>query len=268
MKKADLHCHSTFSDGEFTLDKLFLMAKEKDLSYLAITDHDNIKSFDNTLFTSGVKQIYGFELSTQYNGDTVHILSYYKDKNQLAPELRDFLDGAREKRYNRAKAYIDNLNFYYGLHLDFNEIKHVYNITRPEICTLIMKEKNLSRSEVFNSYLSDKSVAYIPAIVLDSIAGIKLLKSANVVSIAHPCLMKRETFLLLYKNAKFDAIEAIYPRNTKEDEAFFKKFALDHNLLITAGSDFHMLHDETHGKIGDCTISDENLDKFLELLNK
>lgn len=42
MRKADLHMHSTVSDGSFTIPELITRAKEKGLDAIAITDHDTL----------------------------------------------------------------------------------------------------------------------------------------------------------------------------------------------------------------------------------
>ena len=61
--KADLHCHSFFSDGNHSPAFLLQRAQELQISHLAITDHDHITVLDNPLSNLNcVKLIPGVEV--------------------------------------------------------------------------------------------------------------------------------------------------------------------------------------------------------------
>ena len=44
-KYIDLHCHSTFSDGDYSVDELVQMAKNNNVWFFSITDHDKVDAF-------------------------------------------------------------------------------------------------------------------------------------------------------------------------------------------------------------------------------
>ena len=76
--KYDLHTHTKYSDGELDVDGNVKRAIELGLDGIAITDHDSIESWkiiDQNDYAIPV--IKGVELSTFYNGTSVHILGYY-----------------------------------------------------------------------------------------------------------------------------------------------------------------------------------------------
>ena len=60
MIVADLHNHSTVSDGEYTPSELVLQAHEMGLKAIALTDHDTIAGLDEAVEAgrkSGIKVI-------------------------------------------------------------------------------------------------------------------------------------------------------------------------------------------------------------------
>ena len=69
MFKCDLHIHSICSDGRFTPSDIVKMAKEKNLDYVSLTDHDTLTGIKEALSEAealNVKLIPGIELSTEY----------------------------------------------------------------------------------------------------------------------------------------------------------------------------------------------------------
>ena len=81
MKKADLHMHTTYSDGAYPLEQLINLAKSKNLNYISITDHDTLIGSREayTKYNSDeLKIIVGIELSTDRNGESIHVLGFLK----------------------------------------------------------------------------------------------------------------------------------------------------------------------------------------------
>ena len=70
MKQVDLHVHSTYSDGTNTPAELIAIASSKNLSAIALTDHDTLDGIPDALKAadiSAVELIPGVELSTNFN---------------------------------------------------------------------------------------------------------------------------------------------------------------------------------------------------------
>ena len=79
--KVDFHTHSTASDGRKSPSELVEAAKLNNVHIMALTDHDTLKGIDEAISEGlklGVKVIPGIELSSLHNGESVHILGYFK----------------------------------------------------------------------------------------------------------------------------------------------------------------------------------------------
>ena len=83
--KADLHVHTIHSDGVCYVGEIIELAKKRGLAAVAVTDHDVLQGAleAEKLSTQELKVIVGLELSTEYKGESVHILGYFKDGSGL-----------------------------------------------------------------------------------------------------------------------------------------------------------------------------------------
>src|SRR5215216_836242 len=97
---ADLHTHSSRSDGVVAPAELVRQAKTAGLEYLALTDHDSLAGIDEALkaaSTLGITLIAGVELSARdSNGFEDHLLGFYVDPE--APSLQSYLHTLQEQR--------------------------------------------------------------------------------------------------------------------------------------------------------------------------
>jgi len=103
--KADLHLHTTTSDGRLAPEALVRLAVEKGLDVIAITDHDSVGGIDDALLAARsfplLKVIPGVELNTDIANGEVHILGYFVD--HLSQELEQTLNSLRQSRGQRAR---------------------------------------------------------------------------------------------------------------------------------------------------------------------
>ncbi|MGZ4105778.1 MAG: PHP domain-containing protein, partial [Tumebacillaceae bacterium] len=79
MQIADLHAHTTASDGTFRPRELVELAKQKGLAAIAVTDHDTTGGLQEAQLAGqelGVEVVPGIELSTEFEGKEVHVLGY------------------------------------------------------------------------------------------------------------------------------------------------------------------------------------------------
>ena len=109
MKYADLHMHSSYSDGALTPEELIENAQIKKIKFISITDHDSIESqyvtknkYDDLTIIPGV------EFSAKYEELEIHILGYFVDINNDL--LKITLDKVKQNRINRTKKIIQKLN--------------------------------------------------------------------------------------------------------------------------------------------------------------
>ena len=64
MPGIDLHVHSMFSDGTFTPRQIVALARERELSAIALTDHDTVNGLDEAMSAGeelGIEIVPGIE---------------------------------------------------------------------------------------------------------------------------------------------------------------------------------------------------------------
>jgi len=269
--KADLHSHTIHSDGIYSVYDTVMIAKQKGLSLLAITDHDNLDSYKDYLNIKDnipIKVLIGVELSTWYMGENVHILGYFYGNDNPGKELLIFLEDIKNKRILRAKKIISNLRKYFDLDIDYESIASLHEeiIARPHIARFIAKKYNMTVDEVFDKYLSKKSKAFVATSNTTVKEAIDLLHRNNGIAIwAHPVHNKGKFNELDIINMGIDGMECFYPDNTNDDTQHYLSLAEEYNLLVTGGSDFH--DHVSHSEIGTCYIEDEDINRLLTKLN-
>lgn len=74
--KINLHIHSNFSDGVEDFDSLVEQAKNLNMKYIAITDHNCILGHKNTKYKNDPMLITGVEFDCIYKMSLLHILGY------------------------------------------------------------------------------------------------------------------------------------------------------------------------------------------------
>lgn len=266
--RADLHSHTIYSDGELSVEDLLLRAKSRGLDILAITDHDTFigsKIGYNIASNYGIRVIYGMELSTERNDESIHILCYFSKPNDNN-ELFKIIENQRILRKQRAKEIAKLLKIHFGFDLDTSFVDTRHSVTRGTIGNEIVRQGFASdKKEVFTKMIGDGCPCFIPSTKLTTEEGIKLIKeNGGLAVLAHPCLYKKNDVEDLIKLG-VDGIEAVYP-SIEEKEQKYRDLAKKYNLIITGGSDFHMEHDYKHADVGTCYIKDQDLRKFLRVL--
>lgn len=245
--KADLHMHSIYSDGTYTVEELVKRAKEKGLTHIALTDHDSVAGISEALKYCkeyGIELIKGIELSTRNNDESVHILGYFID--DVHNDIVELSENQFIQRHKRAEKMCELLNSEYNLNIDYNEFKDERGmITRGNLSRALMKNNDITEEEC-RFYLSSKSKAYIDAAKITTKEGIDLLKKSKAITIlAHPTLLKKNSVEDIIKLG-VDGLEGFYPLNKEDQHLEFIEIAKKYNLIVTAGSDFHGKIDKSH----------------------
>ena len=268
--KYDLHTHTTFSDGELTVEGNVNLAVERGLDGIAISDHDNLEAWkliDNNKYPIPV--IKGVELSTYYNNENVHILGYYLNNGQSYKKLEDFLTDLREKRKTRTMKMIHLLEEQ-GINITYEEVlKHADGaIARPHIAEAIIEkypERNYTIQDVFDLYIGNDKPAYVKTSDFQTVDAIKLLHDNNCLAVlAHPLLIKKQDYKELL-NLDIDGVECYYPYEDKDYQEVLEE-ARKRNLIITGGSDFH--GPIVRNTMGKAYLEGEELNTFLRKINK
>jgi len=276
MIKVDLHTHSTSSDGLLSPIEMVRRAHRNDVKYFSITDHDTISGLEEAIQEAeklAIKFIPGIELSTTYNGESIHILGYFRDDSYKIHEFIDYLHELKNRREIRARGMVEKLKEVCNIEINIdNVLKRGKDIVaRPHIAyEIIASGYPYDQDYIFDNFIGKDAPAFVPTTKLKTSEGVKLLKKYNaLVFLAHPKLIKNspiEEFL----DMGFDGLEAVYYQNTKEEEEYFLTLAKEHGLLTSVGSDCHgnFDGDTRHGDIGCMNYKEDYLEAFLHNLNK
>ncbi|MGM0414505.1 MAG: PHP domain-containing protein [Bacillota bacterium] len=243
---ADLHLHTTASDGNISAEKTIDIAYKRGFEYISITDHDSVDSLEEALSYSRdikIKVIPGIEINSDFLDTEVHVLGYFIDYK--SPELLNLLKKIKISRKERSKKMLKKLNEILKINLGMEELDELVEgeiITRAHIAALLNK-KNIVKSndEAFEKYIGSKAPAYVKRDYITPEEAIKVIKrSGGIPVLAHPGRIDYDGFSfqdLLEFN--FAGIEVFYPAHSKLEEEKFLKESLERDLLVTGGSDNH-----------------------------
>lgn len=244
MGKADLHTHTTASDGALKPADLVKKAAEKGLKILSITDHDTVNGYLEAKETASdlqIELISGCEITTLWKDREVHLLAYYFDETDQG--LLNLLRKQKSARIVRMKAIVESLKKE-GLDIDIDEVRAESgpgNMGRPHAASvLINKGYVASVAEAFIRYLSSEKLKDIQtryASIDETIDAVR--KAGGVISLAHPGPIYSQSEIDDILTLGVDGLECIHPSHNFNVQRTFRQIAKTRNLLVTGGSDYH-----------------------------
>lgn len=271
---ADLHTHTTASDGLLTPSQLVMEALRVGLKAIGITDHDSTDGLNQAMEEGqrlGIQVIPGVELNTQVDDEEIHILGYYIHHD--LPWFQDMLETIRHSRWTRARKMVENLRRMYNLNISFEEVEQ--EVTdgapgRPHIARALVKKGIVKDvAEAFEKYIGTDCPAYEPRYRLTLEEGIKAIKDAGGVPVlAHPGLLKDQKYTMMAIELGIQGIEAIHSKHTPEQCEYYSILATKHGLVVTAGSDYHGEEGEDMPKLGDVKICCSVIEQLKNLAKK
>ncbi len=238
--RADLHCHSCYSDGTDTPQQLIDLAIASGLSGLSITDHDTVGAYEVAFPYAATKDfplLVGVEFSASYQGDPVHILGYGFSLD--SPAIQALCQRHQTRRQERNSNILEKLDGM-GIHLNPEELTGK-TIGRPHIALLLMKQGVVKTiKEAFDRYLGEGKLAYDPGTPVSVEETIETIHAGNgKAMIAHPHLLKKRATINFVLQQPFDGLEGYYARFAPNQEQKWVNIAKEKNWLITGGSDYH-----------------------------
>jgi predicted metal-dependent phosphoesterase TrpH len=262
-RRADLHIHTTASDGEFTASQVGALARQANLAAVAITDHDTHTLPDDVRAAAGekIEVIPGVEISASFQDREVHLLGYFiscdhSDLNRALSRIRD----ARRERFHEFVARLAVS----GMILPPDRVRLVaessQSLGRRHLARLIVEcGFARTRTEAFHRYLSPQTRALKPKLLLPIEEAIHLVRAAGgVASLAHPAPELDATDFAALAAMGLAALEAEYPWNRSSRGALLRDVAGSLNLTVTGGSDCHG-PDPSHRRIGSHGITLDEL---------
>ena len=255
--KKDLHMHTRFSDGELTPKELIDMRAAEGYELLAITDHDGVGgSVSGAKYAEslGLRFIYGIEFdSLDELGKDLHILGYGFD-----PEDEEFMDTllfVTDERRARNDRFMECLNRK-GYEVSMDEIRAVNQgryVGKPTFATVLMQKGYVSDvREAFDTIFRDEDLRAIKKVTLQTKDVIEVIHNAGGLAVmAHPMEQRRRDesfeefkprmYAIMDRMIEYgiDGIECFHPSASPVQSELLLRYASEHGLMITRGSDFH-----------------------------
>lgn len=245
---ADLHFHSTASDGRHTVEELAKYLESADqCSIVALTDHDTMDSVSDlkAILPSHLKLISGAEMSCTVDlkskNQEFHLLIYGIPQNDA--EFHAMKERFQEERTLRFFKMCDRFESA-GFHLDARNFyrDHQGSLGRPHLADLLVRKGYASsRKDAFDRWLSDQS-SFVEKKWLYSVHdALQFAKDKNCrTSIAHPGAYRFSKFeLSAFREMGVDAIEVFHPLHDRQQTDAYLALANDLGFAVSGGSDFH-----------------------------
>ena len=244
MVVADLHVHTTNSDGSMELDEVPAAARRAGVDVVAITDHDRLHPELNTPVThvDGVTLVHGIELRVDAGPFRVDLLGYGA---QPTGPLAEEVERLQADRIERGREIAECVESRLGVDLD---LTFEAGVGRPHIARAIeASDTDLDYGGAFEQLIGNDGPCYVPREVPDFETGVELLSgSCGLVGLAHP-FRYADPEAALELCADLDAVERFYPYGREVDEALLDRCIEEYDLVRTGGSD---AHDDELGKAG------------------
>ncbi|WP_336035631.1 PHP domain-containing protein [Halobacterium yunchengense] len=245
MVYADLHVHTTNSDGTLVLEEVPDAARSAGVRAVAVTDHDRLHpGLDRPVAElDGVTVVHGVELRVDAGDQRVDLLGYGVERTDaLAAEC----ERVQRDRVERGRRIIENVEAELGVDLDLEPRE---GLGRPHVARSVVDHPDTDYETidaVFADLIGDGGPCFVARDVPDFETGVDLLRDAcGLVGLAHP-LRYADPAAALARCSDLDAVERHYPYDrpvggdpSADGDALVDAAIEDYDLLPTGGSDAH-----------------------------
>jgi predicted metal-dependent phosphoesterase TrpH len=264
--RADLHLHTTHSDGSYSPAQVVDLARRSGLCALAVTDHDTLSALPEARAAaagSGVEVIAGVEITSEYRDRELHLLAYFVDPAD--PGLTAALQKLCRRRVERFREMVERLRRA-GVSLTEGDVavsppapgrRHLAEM-------LVRAGRAATVREAFARYLHDGAAAAVPKQRLPVAEALGLVRAAGgVAAWAHPSYDCLREHLCELRGLGLAAVEAEYPDTKRARGRELRAWAAELGLAVTGGSD---CHGPGRRAIGACTVSAEELERLRRMV--
>ena len=252
--KADLHIHSTVSDGSDTILDIIRIAKQKGLDAIAITDHDTLSHQNQIPTDPGIQVISGVEISAVHKktNTRTHLLGYAIQKPEMITALTQPLLEARNRNSEKqVEVLVAN-----GYRIDPDQLaradgKYLY---KQHIMDWLVSSGQVSElfGAFYHSTFKNGGICAFDIDYLDVFDAVKAIREAGGLAVlAHPG--QQQNFWLIPELVAIglDGLEQNHHANSERDQITIQEFAAAHGLFLTGGSDYHGRYEPQPFGIGD-----------------
>ena len=251
FRKIDLHMHTTVSDGTDTPEEILDRVRDAGITLFSVTDHDSAKASgiipairtpEDPLFESGV------EFSCKDEDGQYHILGYGYDP--AAASIRDMVDKSHSLRLKKVRKRLDFLRDRFGFVFPEAEIGKLFrqdNPGKPHIGNLMVRYGYAeSKEQAIKGFINQ--VHFPNEYIRPEEAITAILEGGGVPVLAHPFYGSGDQLILgedmemrIRKLMDFglQGVEAYYSGFTWKLTRQMLAYAVQFDLFVTAGSDYH-----------------------------
>jgi predicted metal-dependent phosphoesterase TrpH len=252
--KADLHIHSTVSDGSESIEQIIVMAKAKGLDAIAITDHDTFSHIAQIPADAGIQVIGGIEISAAHRKTKTptHILGYNIQNHDMITSFTQPLLEARNKNSEKQVEILIQA----GFQIDREKLaradgKYLY---KPHIMDWLVTTGQAP--DMFGSFYQKTfkhgGICAFDIEYIDVFEAIKAIKSAGGLAVlAHPGQQKNFWLIPELVKSGLDGLELNHHTHNEEDRETIRNYANQYGLFLTGGSDYHGRYEPQPFGIGD-----------------
>lgn len=247
--RADLHMHSTASDGQYTPEEVVRLAAQAGTQLMALTDHDTADGVPRALEAArrlDVLLIPGIEMGCSCGlSREVHILGYGVDPSHEV--FKRHCAEKAERRQARAAAMVERLNEA-GAAIRLEDVCAMAKgvISRTHIARALVDAGYAnSAPAAFDKYLKPGKCGYVPRPEFKVAEAIKVIEACGGVAVlAHPMELamsdaNMESLICEWKLQGLAGMEVYHPSTGNQHIPFLHGLAKREGMLVTGGSDFH-----------------------------
>ena len=254
MIKADLHIHSTVSDGSDSIEQIIKTAEGKGLDCISITDHDTVSHLSQIPKDTKVKVISGVEISAvdTSNNRRAHILGY----NIQKPELITALTQSTLEARNRNSEKQAQILIREGFRIDMNRLARADGIYlyKQHVMDYLVSTKQVTEmfGIFYKSIFKNNGICAFDINYPDVSEAVKTIKAAGGQAVlAHSGQQQNFYLIPLLVPLGLDGLELNHHANSEKDKETIKGFAEEYGLFLTGGSDYHGRYEPQPFGIGD-----------------
>lgn len=241
--RADLHCHTTISDGTCSPKEVVELAASIGLQGLSITDHDCIGAYlevGDLAKEKGIRLLPGVEFSCVHRGESIHLLAYAFPLDSAF--ILDFCARHKQRRILRFERILERLaenEVFLPREELFLSVGTMPG--RPHIAQSMVAKGYVSDIRAaFKRFLGEGACAYVPSMSYSIEETLDVIRKAGGKAvIAHPILIRKKSIYRDLLSMDFDGLEGNYACFHKSEEAPYLSDAKQRGLFVTGGSDFH-----------------------------
>jgi predicted metal-dependent phosphoesterase TrpH len=267
-RRADLHVHSTASDGDYTPGQVVALARQAGLCAVALTDHDTLAALAEAQAAAeeSIELVPGVEISAAFAGRELHLLGYFVRTDH--DELNAALAAVCAARRERFRDFVERLRGR-GCALPEDRVRLVEEATaspgRRHVANLLVACGHArTRTEAFHRLLNPLREEVRGKRLIPLEDAIRLVHAAGgVASLAHPPADLVDADFAHLGAHGLDALEATYPWGRNSPAARLRAFAARHDFATSGGSDCHG-PEPAHRRIGSHAITSDELAALRE----